>query len=146
MGQVIEFFSSMIQKLVQKLCRQIFFWSSNRKNNFRRWIMNWLVFGNAAVQTQRSGARLILKFLRNQKLKSYFIVNQHLYAPSLEITKMHQFKHNSAMAQPEINYEMDWSIYLQVIMCYSQKRIELIFVLIFLLIIWRNPLSRNASV
>ena len=39
------------------------------------------------------------------------------------------------MAQPEINYEMDWSIYLQVIMSYSQKRIELIFVLIFLLII-----------
>ena len=108
--------------------------------------MNWLVFGNAAVQTQRSGARLILKFLRNQKLKSYFIVNKRLYAPSLEITKMHQFKHNTAMAQPEINYEMDWSIYLQVIMSYSQKRIELIFVLIFLLIIWRNPLSRNASV
>ena len=73
--------------------------------------MNWLVFGNAAVQTQRSGARLILKFLRNHKLKSYYIVNNHLFAPSLEITKMHQFKHNSAMAQPEINYGMDWSIH-----------------------------------
>ena len=138
-------FSSMIQKLVQKLCRQIFFWSSNRKNNSRRWIMNWLVFGNASVQTQRSGARLILKFLRNHKLKFYYIVNKHLYAPSLEITKMHQFKHNSAMAQPEINYGMDWSIYLHVIM-WGQNRIYLISVLIFLIVIWRNPLSRNASV